>query len=107
MLVQRYPDSPYTKQANNRIRIAEDILAASRDERRRATTRTATTMSAPSTATRWWSPSTRRRAHVEEALYRIVETNMALGIVPEAQAAAAVLGHNFPNSDWYKRPMRC
>ena len=28
---------------------------------------------------------------------------MALGIVPEAQAAAAVLGHNFPNSEWYKR----
>ena len=35
-------------------------------------------------------------AHVEEALYRLVETNMALGIVPEAQSAAAVLGHNYP-----------
>ncbi len=42
-------------------------------------------------------------AQVEEALYRICEANMTLGIVPEAQAAAAVLGHNFPNSDWYKR----
>ena len=40
---------------------------------------------------------------VEEALYRIVEANLTLGIVPEAQAAGAVLGHNFPNSDWYKR----
>jgi len=28
---------------------------------------------------------------------------MTLGIVPEAQAAGAVLGHNFPNSEWYKR----
>jgi outer membrane protein assembly factor BamD len=27
---------------------------------------------------------------------------MMLGIVPEAQTAAAVLGHNFPDSDWYK-----
>ena len=27
---------------------------------------------------------------------------MALGILPEAQTAAAVLGHNFPDSDWYK-----
>ena len=45
-------------------------------------------------------------AHVEEALYRLVETNMVLGIVPEAQSAAAVLGHNYPNSEWYKMPTR-
>ena len=32
---------------------------------------------------------------------------MALGIAPEAQNAAAVLGHNFPNSQWYKKPTRC
>ena len=37
-------------------------------------------------------------AHVEEALYRLVEANMSLGITTEAQNAAAVLGHNFPNS---------
>ena len=37
-----------------------------------------------------------------EALYRITEGYMALGIVSEAQTAAAVLGHNFPNSQWYK-----
>lgn len=41
--------------------------------------------------------------HVEEALYRLVEANLALGIVPEAQTAGAVLGHNFPDSDWYKQ----
>jgi outer membrane protein assembly factor BamD len=41
--------------------------------------------------------------HVEEALYRLVEANLALGIVPEAQTAGAVLGHNFPDSEWYKR----
>jgi outer membrane protein assembly factor BamD len=40
---------------------------------------------------------------VEEALYRIAEANITLGVVPEAQAAGAVLGHNFPNSAWYKR----
>lgn len=37
-----------------------------------------------------------------EALYRISESYLALGIDDEAQAAAAVLGHNFPTSDWYK-----
>ena len=40
--------------------------------------------------------------HVEEALQRLTEAYMALGIVNEAQTAAAVLGHNFPDSPWYK-----
>jgi len=40
--------------------------------------------------------------HVEEALMRLTECYMTLGIVPEAQTAAAVLGHNFPDSVWYK-----
>ena len=39
--------------------------------------------------------------HVPEALHRIVESYLALGVKPEAQEAAAVLGHNFPGSDWY------
>ena len=33
---------------------------------------------------------------------RLTEAYMALGIVSEAQTAAAVLGHNFPDSPWYK-----
>jgi len=40
--------------------------------------------------------------HVEEALERLTEAYMSLGIVDEAQTAAAVLGHNFPDSEWYK-----
>jgi outer membrane protein assembly factor BamD len=40
--------------------------------------------------------------HVEEALMRLAECYMALGVVQEAQTAAAVLGHNFPDSRWYK-----
>jgi outer membrane protein assembly factor BamD len=39
--------------------------------------------------------------HVEEALMRLTEAYMALGIIHEAQTAAAVLGHNFPDSRWY------
>jgi outer membrane protein assembly factor BamD len=99
-LVQRYPDSPYNKQAINRIRIAEDTLAAAemnvgrfyekRNNHVAAINRYKTVVTEYQTT-----------AHVEEALYRLVETNMALGIVPEAQTAAAVLGHNYPNSEWY------
>ena len=101
-LVQRYPDSPYTKQAANRIRIADDILAASemnvgryylnRQNYVGAINRFKTVVSEFQTT-----------PQVEEALYRIVEANMTLGIVPEAQAAGAVLGHNFSNSEWYGR----
>src|SRR5450631_3355541 len=40
--------------------------------------------------------------HVEEALARLTEAYMAIGIVSEAQTAAAVLGHNFPDSRWYQ-----
>ena len=40
--------------------------------------------------------------HVEEALMRLTEAYMSLGIIQEAQTAAAVLGHNFPDSIWYK-----
>lgn len=102
LLVQRYPDSPYTKQANNRIRIAENILAASemnvgryylnRNNYAGAINRFKKVVTDYQTT-----------PQVEEALYRITEANLTLGVVPEAQAAGAVLGHNFPNSPWYKR----
>jgi outer membrane protein assembly factor BamD len=44
--------------------------------------------------------------HVEEALMRLTEAYMSLGIVNEAQTAAAVLGHNFPDSRWYQDAYR-
>ncbi len=44
--------------------------------------------------------------HVPEALHRLVETYLSLGIIVEAQKSAAVLGHNFPNSIWYKDSYR-
>lgn len=40
--------------------------------------------------------------HSEEALYRLTEAYMGLGITHEAQTAAAILGHNFPDGQWYK-----
>lgn len=39
--------------------------------------------------------------HVPEALHRLTEAYLALGVREEAQTAAAVLGHNYPGSDWY------
>jgi outer membrane protein assembly factor BamD len=40
--------------------------------------------------------------HSEEALYRLTEAYLGLGIKDEAQTAAAVLGHNFPDGQWYR-----
>jgi len=42
-------------------------------------------------------------SHAPEALERMVETYLALGIPQEAHKAAAVLGSNYPGSKWYKR----
>ncbi len=39
--------------------------------------------------------------HVPEALHRLVEAYLAFGVTDEAQATAAVLGHNYPGSLWY------
>ncbi len=101
ILKTRYPDSEYAKTAENRIRIAEDNLAAAEMEVGRyylkrqnhvaAINRFKTVVSDYQTT-----------AHVEEALARLTECYMALGITKEAQNAAAVLGHNFPDSKWYK-----
>jgi outer membrane protein assembly factor BamD len=100
MLRSRYPDSPYARQGENRIRIAEDILAASEMNVGRYYLKQGQHVGA---INRFKVVVTEYQttAHVEEALYRLVETNMALGVIPEAQNAAAVLGHNFPNSKWY------
>ncbi len=100
-LRQRYPDSPYSKQADNRIRIAEDILAASEMNVGRYYLKQNNHVAAINRF-KFVVQEYQTTAHVEEALYRLVEANMTLGIVPEAQAAGAVLGHNFPSSTWYK-----
>lgn len=42
-----------------------------------------------------------KTTHVPEALHRLVECYLALGLKKEAQVVAAVLGHNFPGSEWY------
>jgi outer membrane protein assembly factor BamD len=41
-------------------------------------------------------------SHVPEALHRLVEAYLSLGITKEAQTAAAVLGYNYPGNDWYQ-----
>ncbi len=100
-LIERYPDSIYVEDAKNRRRIAIDQLAGKemqvgryyleRREYAAAITRFRTVVEDFS--------NTR---HVEESLARLTETYLAMGLVAEAQTAAAVLGNNFPDSEWYQ-----
>lgn len=100
-LKTRYPDSPYAKEADNRIRLAEDTLAGQEMEIGRYYLKRRNFVAAINrfkTVVMEYQTT----AHIEEALYRLTESYMSLGIKQEAQNAAAVLGHNFPDSRWYK-----
>jgi outer membrane protein assembly factor BamD len=101
VLKTRYPDSTYAKQADNRIRIAEDTLAASEMEVGRYYQKRKNYVGAINRFKAVVS-NYQTTAHVEEALMRLTECYMALGIKSEAQTAVAVLGYNFPESRWYK-----
>ena len=100
-LIQRYPNSEYVADAKKKIQVANDQLAGKEMEVGRfylqkrnysgAINRFRTVVSRYQTT-----------RPVEEALERLTEAYMAMGIVNEAQTAAAVLGHNFPDSPWYK-----
>jgi outer membrane protein assembly factor BamD len=100
-VVDRYPDSEYVDDAQRAIIVGRDQLAGKemqvgryyleRKEYPAAINRFKTVVTDYS--------NTRQ---VEEALYRLTAAYYAMGIVQEAQTAAAVLGHNFPDSPWYK-----
>ncbi|MDG2033856.1 MAG: outer membrane protein assembly factor BamD, partial [Rhodospirillales bacterium] len=42
-----------------------------------------------------------KTTHVPEALHRLTESYLALGLVEQANKTAAVLGYNFPGTEWY------
>jgi outer membrane protein assembly factor BamD len=99
-LLQRYPDSRYAGEAQNRTRILRDLLAASEMTVGRWYLRHNNYLAA---INRFRTVITdfQTTEQVEEALMRLTEAYMALGIVNDAQTAAAVLGHNFPDGKWY------
>jgi outer membrane protein assembly factor BamD len=99
-LIQRYPESRYAAEARNRQRILRDLLAANEMVVGRYYLRHNNFLAAINRF-RVVVTDYQTTEQVEEALMRLTEAYMALGIVPEAQTAAAVLGHNFPDSKWY------
>jgi outer membrane protein assembly factor BamD len=100
-LIRRYPNSEYSEEAKRRMKLARDTLAASEMNVGRYWQKKGNYLAAVNRFKTVVSDY-QQTAHVEEALMRLTECYMALGIVNEAQTAAAVLGHNFPDSQWYK-----
>jgi outer membrane protein assembly factor BamD len=101
-LARRFPGSDYTRDAQLKIDLVRDHLAGKEMEIGRYYQRRQL----------WLAGINRFRnvveqyqttTHVPEALHRLTESYLALGMNQEAQASAAVLGYNFPGSEWYER----
>jgi outer membrane protein assembly factor BamD len=101
-LMRRYPDSRYASDARLKLDLINDHLAGKEMEIGRFYQRSG----------KWLAATIRFREvvekyqttnHTPEALERLVECYLALGIPQEAQKAAAVLGRNYPGSEWYHR----
>ena len=100
-VVNRFPDSKYATDAQKKIRLARDHLAGKEMTVGRYYLKRGNYVAAINrfkTVVRDYQTT----AHTPEALYRLTEAYLALGVRSEAQAAAAVLAHNFPNSSWTK-----
>jgi outer membrane protein assembly factor BamD len=101
-VVRRYPESAYAADARVKLDLVNDHLAGKEMEIGRFYQRR-----------RQWLASVSRfrqvvdqyqtTSHTPEALMRLTESYLALGVPEEARRAAAVLGANFPETEWYQR----
>jgi len=98
---RKYPNSEYAVAAKRKIEMARDQLAGKEMDIGRWYMERKDYTAAINRFKRVVTGYQTTR-HVEEALLRLTEAYMALGIIDEAQTSAAVLGHNFPDSRWYK-----
>lgn len=100
-LIGRYPDTTYAKDATLKIALINDHLAGAEMEIGRwymgQKVYTAAMGRFRTVVEKYQTTS-----HVPEALERLVECYISLGITKEAQATAAILGYNFPGSTWYQ-----
>jgi outer membrane protein assembly factor BamD len=104
-LIRRYPDTRYAADARIKLDLIKDHLAGKEMEIGRFYQRSG----------QWLAATYRFRhvvdeyqttTHTPEALERLVESYLALGVPEEAQKAGAVLGRNYPESFWYKQSLR-
>lgn len=101
-VARRYPNTEYASDARLKIDLVNDHLAGKEMEIGRFYQR----------SSKWLAASLRFRevvdkyqttSHAPEALYRLTESYLAMGVPAEAKKSAAVLGANYPGSEWYQR----
>ena len=100
-VIQRWPESEYVEDARAKVRFARDQLAGKEMQIGRYYLERREFIAAAKRF-RYVVETYSNTRHVEEALARLTETYYAMGLTSEAQTAAAVLGHNYPDSQWYK-----
>ncbi len=101
-LVRRFPDSSYARDARLKIDLVYDHLAGKEMEIGRFYLRRGEYLAAINRFQRVVEQYD-TTSHVAEALYRLVESYLALGLEEEARQAALVLGYNYPGDKWYAR----
>jgi outer membrane protein assembly factor BamD len=100
-VVRRFPNSEYARDARLKVDLTRDHLAGKEMAIGRYYLKRGSFVAA---INRFRAVIERFQSttHVPEALHRLTEAYLALGVAEEAQTAAAVLGYNFPNSEWYE-----
>ena len=100
-LIQRYPDTEYARDARLKVDLTRDHLAGKEMTVGRFYLRRGEYVAA---INRFHNVIEKYQTtnHAAEALERLTEAYMALGVVKEAQTAAAVLGYNYPGTGWYR-----
>jgi outer membrane protein assembly factor BamD len=101
LLISNYPKSEYVDDAKEKLLVAYDQLAGKEMSVGRyylGNGQYTAAINRFRVVVEQWQTST----HIEEALYRLTEAYLLLGLTNEAKTAAAVLGHNYPSSEWYK-----
>ncbi|MDD3799085.1 MAG: outer membrane protein assembly factor BamD [Novosphingobium sp.] len=101
-VIRRYPDTEYANDAKLKVDLVLDHLAGKEMEIGRFYEKSGKMIAArirfETVVEKYQTTS-----HVPEALYRLTETSLALGIPEEAKKYAAVLGANYPGNKWYER----
>ncbi len=100
-VVQRYPDSDYARDAKIKLDLTDDHLAGKEMEIGRYYLKRSDYPAAINRF-RYVIDHFQTTSHTAEALHRMVECYLRLGVIEEAKKYAAVLGYNYPGSDWYK-----
>jgi len=104
-VIERYPDSDYARSAILKFDLAFDHLAAKEMEIGRYYLKRGH-FTAAINRFRVVVEQFQTTSHTAEALHRLVEAYLSLGLDDEAQTAGAILGHNFKSTEWYKDSYR-